>query len=157
MNPLAGKGTGFAYIEIMVALLLLAVCAVPAARAIRGSATAVAVASAKARELRCMKSHMELVLAEPFERLAAAVTYDGAPSSYSLAADTSCMARYVMIVRYERKYQGPEKVLTLANSTDAERDAAMLRISVTALDPRSGPVKDDEGAYTYTFTTLVIR
>lgn len=157
MSPLAGKGAGFAYIEIMVALLLLAVCAVPAANAIRASATAATVASAKARELRCMKSHMELVLAEPFERLAAAVTYDGTPSTYTLAADAACMARYVTIVRYERKYQTPEKVLTLANSTAAERDAAMLRISVTPLDPRSGPVKDGEGAYTYTFTTLVIR
>lgn len=157
MSPLANNGAGFAYIEIMVALLLLAVCAVPAANAIRGSATAAAVAGAKARELRCMKSHMELVLAEPFERLAAAVTYDGAPSTYTLAADAACMARYVMIVRYERKYQAPEKVLTLANSTAAERDAAMLRITVTPLDPRSGPVKDDEGAYTYAFTTLVIR
>jgi prepilin-type N-terminal cleavage/methylation domain-containing protein len=151
---------GFSYIEIMVALLVLGICAVPAADAIRNGATAAQVAAAKAKELRCMKSHMEWVLAEPYQNLAAAATEDGSHSpAYSRAEDASCIARYVFIARYERKYQTAEKLLTTANSTALERDNAMLRITVAPTSPtETDPaVAAATSGRTYSFTTLVIR
>ena len=148
---------GFSYLEIMVALLVLGVCAVPAVDAIRSGANAAQVAAAKANELRCMKSHMEGVLAEPYDNLAAAAREDGRPSTYSRVGETSCIDRYVFIARYERRFQTPEKFLTVANSTQAERDSAMLRITASPTDPGDPLTIPATGGRTYTFTTLVMR
>ena len=157
MNGSTNKTGGFSYLEIMVALLILGICAVPAADAMRAGTNAALVAAAKARELRCMKSHMEYVLAEPYDKLAAAATEDGTPSSYTRLGDTACIDRYVFIVRYERKYQTAEKVLTQANSSAADRETAMLRITVSPTDLSAPVPAGATSGRTYTFTTLVAQ
>ncbi len=141
----------------MVALLVLGICAVPAADALRTGANAALVAAAKARELRCLKSHMESVLAEPYQNLAEAAREDGRPTTYSLGDDGACGPRFVFIARYERKYQMAEKFLTTSNSTAIERDNAMLHITVASTDPTDPAPAASANGGSYSFTTLVIR
>ena len=152
---------GFSYLEVMVALLVLGICALPAADAIRSGANAALVAAARAQELRCLKNHMEFVLAEPYERLAAeAEARLGAtppPPAYYRAPDTACGERFVLIQHYERKFQAAERILDAANSTLAQRsENGMLRIVVAPADPANPAAAAPDGR-SYTFTTLVIR
>lgn len=168
------KTAGFSYVEVMVALVVLAVCAVPAAEAIRGGTTAAAVAADKANELRCMKNRMETVLAEPYDRLenearlALEAEKENEPSAtysldedagYAARQDGACMARWVFISYYERKNGSPEKYLTKDNSTVGERQDALLRITVAPTKKRDEVATSSAGKYghTYTFTTLVWR
>ena len=141
----------------MVALLLLAVCALPMGDAIRNGITAASIAAAKARELRCIKNTMETVLAEPYQSLYAAagsraqpVTKDQSatfpmPAVFPMPADSSCdTPPLVSIARYEYEDGGAEVWLD-GNATDAQLESPLLYITVAAAN----------GAYA--FTTLVAR
>jgi len=69
---------GFSFVEVMVAVLLLAICAVPMMEAIRNGLSVSSAGADKARELRCLKNTMEAVLAEPYQTLWLAASQDNA-------------------------------------------------------------------------------
>jgi hypothetical protein len=93
---------GLAYVEVVVAVLLVAVCIVPAANAIKNATGAPAVAALSAQSLACVKSQMESVLAEPYPKLlaAASASISVPAAAYSQGADAACPARNVYIARY---------------------------------------------------------
>ena len=122
---------GFAYVEIMVAVLLLSLCALPAANAIRNALAAADVVPAKSIELRCMRDMMETVLAEPYARLLAAQN-GKLPTAYSAAAGSGCIERKVFIDVYQQNGIG-----------DTARSTALLRVDVVSAQSA------------YVFTTLV--
>lgn len=70
-------------LEAVFALLLLSVCLIPAANALRGAINVPADSALAARELDCVSALMESVLAEPYGDLFAAAGQPDAPSSYS--------------------------------------------------------------------------
>lgn len=125
--------------EVMVAVVVLAVCALPMAEAIRNGLMASTVGADKARELRCMKSTMETVLAAPYQTLwDAAVKDNGA--SYALLDDASCagIGRSLSITLQEFSGSQPK-----APASD-KRESALLHITATS----------SQG---YSFTTMVAR
>lgn len=114
---------GLSYIEVMVALVLLAICAVPAAEAIRSGMRATEAGAVQARELRCVKSRMETVLAESYDDLWKAVQGSTTLSSYSLAADPGpdgdCGVRNVYISKYVHPYGAATgQILAVGNATE---------------------------------------
>ncbi|MCC2954871.1 hypothetical protein LK542_04485 [Massilia sp. IC2-477] len=125
---------GLSYIEVMVALVLLAICAVPAAEAIRSGLRAAAAGTEHARELRCVKSRMEVVLAESFEDLWKEVKGKNDPSSYSLPADAGpdgeCGVRNVYISKYVHPY-GAAVGTVLEPNDEAENTLLMVTVSGT--------------------------
>lgn len=131
MKRARALAAGFAYIEILVAVLLLALCAVPAANAVRNGLNAADAVSAKANELRCMRDMMETVLAEPYARLLAAKN-GRSPTAYSAAAGGGCVERRVYIDVYLQNGIG-----------DTARSTALLRVDVVSPQTQ------------YAFTTLV--
>jgi len=123
----------------MVAVVLLAVCAVPMGEAIRNGIAAASVAADKARELRCMKNTMETILAAPYQTLWEASMNDGG-ISYPLPEDAACadVVRTVSITMKEFSGTAPRAV------TVAERESALLQVTAAS----------DKG---YSFTTMVSR
>lgn len=115
----------------MVAVLLLALCALPAANAIKNGLNAADAAPARAAALRCMRDKMEAVLAEPYANLLAARNGNQA-TTYSDAAVGGCVTRKVYIDVY------PSNA-----SVDAAGWTALLRVDVVSPDTA------------YSFTTLV--
>jgi hypothetical protein len=93
------RHAGFSYVGVLLATVLLAVCAVPAADAVRNAIAAPQVGANRLRSLLCLKSQMETVIAQPYQNLlgAAAAAGPGVASAYSLAADAGCPARNVYI------------------------------------------------------------
>jgi prepilin-type N-terminal cleavage/methylation domain-containing protein len=138
------RSHGFSFVEILVAVAVLALCAMPLADAVRNGIAASAIGADKARELRCMKNMMETVLAEPYQKLWDAALGKDIASSYSQPADASCIARNVYIARYEYEY-GKSPVFLDASASTARQESAMLYVAVSA--PNG----------TYSFTTLVAR
>jgi prepilin-type N-terminal cleavage/methylation domain-containing protein len=138
---------GFSFVEIMVAVLLLAICAVPMGDAIRNGMTAASAAASKARELRCIKNTMETVLAQPYQNLWNAARNQGETAVLPLPADTACEAPpRLSIVKYEYD-AGLKKLVKLVASASPERlESPLLYISVAA--------SNDGG---YALTTLVAR
>jgi Tfp pilus assembly protein PilV len=126
------RASGFAYIEVMVAVLLLALCALPAANAIKNGLNAADAAPARAAALRCMRDKMEAVLAEPYANLLAARNGNQPTTTYSDAAVGGCVTRKVYIDVY------PSNA-----SVDAAGWTALLRVDVVSPDT------------SYSFTTLV--
>jgi len=122
---------GFAYVEVLVAVLLLALCAVPAANAVKNGLNAADIAPARAKALRCMRDKMESVLAEPYENLLKAQN-GTQKTSYSENAANGCGARQVYIDVYQQN-----------GSDDTARSTALLRVDVVSPDAN------------YAFTTLV--
>lgn len=89
---------GFSYVGVLLAIMLLALCAAPAADAVRNAAGAPDVSAGQLRLLLCLKSQMEAVTAEPYQNLlTAAAGAATATPAYSLPADTLCPARNVYI------------------------------------------------------------
>jgi len=125
------RAAGFAYIEVMVAVLLLALCALPAANAIKTGLTAADAVPSKAAARRCMRDKMEAVLAEPYANLLAARN-GKLPTTYSEGAANGCVARSVYIDVYPPN-----------GSIDAAGWTALLRVDVVSPDTN------------YSFTTLV--
>jgi hypothetical protein len=137
--------SGFAYLEVLIAALILAVCAAPAADAIRNGLAAGPAGSAKAAELRCARNRMEAVLAEPFVKL-----YNAAGTeNYSLPADATCLARIVTI--RQMWFDGASLTPLAANASQEQRDMALLLVKVALVDTTSGYTSD------YTFSTVVSR
>lgn len=91
---------GLTLFEALLALLLLGVCLVPASEALRDAVAGAPAAGAAARELDCVSSRMETVLAEPYQRLLASAGDPATPSSYSSAGADGCPAVAVYIARY---------------------------------------------------------
>ncbi|QOY94531.1 hypothetical protein IM543_00975 [Massilia sp. UMI-21] len=140
----AAGARGFSYVEVLVATMVLAVCAAPLADAVKNGIDASRIGVAKAQELRCMKEQMETVLAEPYQHLWNAARGTAVASSYSRPADAACIAREVHIARYEHE-NGKSPVFLDDGAAPARLETAMLYVTVSS--PDSG----------YTFTTLVAR
>ncbi|NGZ85249.1 hypothetical protein [Duganella aceris] len=133
------RNAGLAYVEVVMATLLMMLCLIPAVNAMRASIGAPAVAALSANGLQCVKSQMETVLAEPYLKLLAAAGNVGTPSAtYSLPADASCPARNVYIARYN----GDNPATYSSSNTN------LLYISVRLADPTLAPMP---------LTTLVAR
>jgi prepilin-type N-terminal cleavage/methylation domain-containing protein len=136
---------GFSFVEILVAVVVLGLCAAPLAAAVKSGVDASRIGTAKARELRCMRNTMESVLAEPYQTLSDAARGKDLPSAYVPAADPSCdIARIVTIAKYE--YENGKSPVFLDAGAGEDR-LAMAMLYVTVSSPDSG----------YTFTTLVSR
>ncbi len=144
---------GFAYAEVMIAALILALCAVPAADAIKNGLDAATVGQSKAAELRCVRNLMETVLAEPYFNLnAAAEAADGnGVTRYSLPKDGACDVRTVKITLH--RFGGvklidlpavPQTIPPTAPA-DEQRRTALLKVQV-GMDNA-----------TYRFSTMVAR
>lgn len=134
---------GFSFLEIMVAVLVLAVCVVPMAEAVRNGLSASTIAVDKASDLRCMKNTMETVMAESYQTLWTAAASDGG-ASYVLPQDDACarVARTLAIVLCEQC--APNPVPLAATVSQDRRESAMLSVSV----------RSDKG---YSFIALVAR
>lgn len=134
---------GFSFVEVMVAVLLLAICAVPMMEALTNGLKVSNAGVDKARELRCMKNTMEAVLAEPYQTLWLAASQDNA-ASYVLPEDASCagITRQLAISLCEQS--GSSTVFLPSGAAANRREAAMLYIALTS----------DKG---YSFTTMVAR
>ena len=134
---------GFSFVEVMVAVLLLAICAIPMMEAIRNGLSVSSAGADKARELRCMKNTMEAILAESYQTLWLAASQDNA-ASYALPDDASCtgIKRQLAISLCEQT--GSSTVFLTAASAQNRRESAMLHIALSS----------DKG---YSFTTLVAR
>jgi prepilin-type N-terminal cleavage/methylation domain-containing protein len=98
-HPLRRNAAGFTLLETVVALLLLAICLVPAANALSGAVAAPARTATAARNLDCVGSLMETVLAEPYDRLLSLAMTPGV-SVYPVPVDVACPPRKVVIARY---------------------------------------------------------
>jgi hypothetical protein len=131
--------------EIMIAVLLLAICAVPMGEAIRNGIAASTVADTRARELRCVKNTMETVLATPYQTLWNAAPGQGTLVPLALPLDAACdNAPPVSVARVEYD-SATKKLLPLDAAITGERlESPLLYVSVGA---KNG----------YAFTTLVAR
>jgi len=130
---------GFAYVEVMIAALILALCAVPAANAIRNGLDAGQAGPAKAAELLCVRNLMETVLAEPYATLNQAAD----TGKYNLDADAACAARKVDITL--QRFDGAALGNLPTAATDEQKRTALLKVQV---------YQEPAG---YTFTTVVAR
>ena len=90
---------GFSLIEIVVALLVLAVCLVPAANALRAGLATPTIADEASQRLGCVKATMEAMLAEPYPKLFAAALASTQATAYSTVA-ADCPAINVYITSY---------------------------------------------------------
>jgi prepilin-type N-terminal cleavage/methylation domain-containing protein len=130
---------GFSFVEIMVAVVLLAVCAVPMGEAIRNGIAASTVGMDKARELRCMKNTMETILAAPYQTLWDAAVKDSG-ASYPLPDDAACAGVVRTVSITLKEFSGT----TPRSPTASERESALLQVTATS----------DKG---YSFTSMVSR
>lgn len=131
MKRTVEPAAGFAYLEVLVAVVLLALCALPAANALRNGLTALDAAPARMKALRCMRDKMESVLAEPYANLLAAAN-GKQPTSYTEKAVNGCVARDVYIGVYQK-----------SGTDDTALSTALLRVDVVSSETN------------YSFTTLV--
>ena len=98
--PQSGSA-GFSYVEVLLAVLLLGLCAAPAAEALRSALGTADVSATELTQLHCLTSHMERTLAVPYRSLVLAAAGVSTPSAaYSLPADTSCGQRDVYLSPY---------------------------------------------------------
>jgi hypothetical protein len=133
--------TGMTLVEAVVALLLLSVCLVPAANALRTALAAPGNTALAGRDLDCVSARMETVLAEPYERLLAAAGSLTARSSYSAAATAACPAISVFVARY-----GNDATVKLGTGGAGDN---LLYIDVRLADTNAGNA--------FPLTTLVAR
>lgn len=127
-----GSGqAGFSYVGVLVAVVVLAVCAAPAADAVRNASAATAVSGVQLRALLCLKSRMETVLAEPYQVLqAAAAGVATAAQPYSLIESADCPERKVFIARVSVDTEGV--------ATYPSADTGLLQVVVAVPDPAGG-------------------
>lgn len=130
---------GFAYVEVLVAALMVALLAMPAADAIKNGIDGNRVSQTKAIELRCVRNQMETVLAEPYLSLNLAA----GTNNYNLAADGTCGARTVVIAR--KLFDGANLTDLATNATDVQQQTALLLVQVS--------MKNSD----YVFSTVVAR
>ena len=134
---------GFSFVEVMVAVLLLAICAIPMMEALTSGLKVSNAGVDKARELRCMKNTMEAVLAEPYQTLWLAASQDNA-ASYVLPNDASCAGINRQLAISLCEQSGSSTVFLTSGTAANRREAAMLYITLSS----------DKG---YSFTTMVAR
>jgi len=127
----------------MVAVLLLAICAIPMMEALTSGLKVSNAGVDKARELRCMKNTMEAVLAEPYQTLWLAASQDNA-ASYVLPNDASCAGINRQLAISLCEQSGSSTVFLTSGTAANRREAAMLYITLSS----------DKG---YSFTTMVAR
>jgi hypothetical protein len=132
---------GMTLVEAVIALLLLSVCLVPAANALRGAIAAPGNTALAGRDLDCISARMETVLAAPYERLLAAAGSITAASSYSAAAGAACPAISVFIARY-----GNDSTNAMGTSGAGDN---LLYVGVRLADTKAGAA--------FPLTTLVAR
>lgn len=130
---------GFAYVEVMIAAVILALCALPAADAIRNGIDANRIGQSKAAELRCVRNQMETVLAEPYFNLNQAA----GTTAYNLAADGTCAARTVALSL--KQFDGANLTDLAPTATSEQKNMALVQVKVT-LDNSS-----------YSFSSVVAR
>lgn len=135
---------GMTLVEALLALLLLSVCLIPAANALRGALGTPAAGLQAARELDCVSALMETVLAESFGDLLAAAGEPEAPSRYSTPGDAGasapgCPPITVTITRY-----GVDRTRKLGPDGTGEH---LLRVSAALAAPD----------HRFPLTTLVAR
>jgi Tfp pilus assembly protein PilV len=130
---------GFAYVEVLIAAVILALCAVPAANAIRNGLDAGQAGQSRAIELTCVRNLMESVLAEPYMDLNTAA----GTGKYNLVADSQCAVRTVTIER--KLFDGARLTDISAMASSEQRDTALLKVKV------------DMAGSNYTFSTVVAR
>jgi Tfp pilus assembly protein PilV len=133
------KTRGFAYVEVLVAAVILALCAVPAANALKNGLDASKAAPSRAAELYCVRNLMEMVLAEPYINLNAAT----GTRNYDLVADTNCANRTVTIER--KLFDGAKLLEVPATASPEQRDTALIKIKV------------EMAGSNYAFSTVVAR
>lgn len=141
MRPAPRLPRGFTLLEGLFALLLLGVCLIPATYALRDAVAAPAGNALAARNLDCVGTLMETVLATPYDQLFALATSNG-PSAYPVPVDPNCPARQVTIQRY-----GNDGNRQLGPS--ATPSAYLLYVSVALANASDGNP--------FTLTTLVAR
>lgn len=127
-------------IEVVVATLLLAVCLVPAANALRAGLAMPDIAADASGRLGCVKAAMESVMAESYFKLLAAARARTVATSYSTPAAGNCPAINVYVTRYD-----PTTPPYYFTSTDT----GLLYVQVRLADPVL------TGAAAYTLTSLV--
>ena len=137
---------GFAYAEVVAAALLLALCVMPAASAVKNALGAPDVATAKMHEMRCLQATMESVLAEPYINLWQAARDMQHATGYSQPTDANCAERDVYIAKYRAQYGQAPVFLPYPDKETAQQLEDVL-LYVTVSTPGAG----------YSFTTLVAR
>jgi len=101
-----GRGQrGYAYVEVLVSAVLVAVLLVPALQALQSGVAGAATATAASRQLR-LRAKMEEVLATPFAKLYAETYMPGSNTVTSVSAAYSDYAgavdrRVVVLYRYD--------------------------------------------------------
>jgi prepilin-type N-terminal cleavage/methylation domain-containing protein len=129
---------GFTLFEVLAAVLILGLCLIPAADALRGAIGAPAVAAGAAHNLDCVGSLMETVLAEPYARL---LQVAKGTAAYPIPVDAGCPDRKVVVALYGNNTTGQIG----AGATDED----LLYVSVSLSTPVDGA--------SYPFTSLVSR
>lgn len=137
MKPAGARG--FAYAEILIAAVMLALCALPAADAIKNGIDANRVGQSKAAELRCVRNQMDTVLAEPYFVLNRAA----GTTAYNLAADATCAARTVVLSL--KQFDGANLTDLAASASDEKKNTALILVQVTLADSA------------YSFSSVVAR
>jgi len=123
---------GFSYVAVLLAVALLALCAAPAADAVRHAAAAPAVSARQLSTLLCLKSRMETVAAEPYQSLLLAAAGPlVATSTYSLAAAGTCPKLNVYLSMVNLDAAG--------NATYPALDTGLLQLVVTVADESAAP------------------
>jgi hypothetical protein len=118
---------GFSYVAVLLAVALLALCAAPAADAVRHAAAAPAVSARQLNNLLCLKSRMETVAAEPYQNLMLAAAGPlVATSIYSLPAADPCPKLNVYISTVSVDAAGKASYPPL--------DTGLLQLVVTVVD-----------------------
>lgn len=129
-RPRRTRCAGLTLFEAVLALLLLAVCLVPATDALRDAVAHAPGADAAARDLDCVSSKMEVVLAEPYQRLLDSAGNAGTPSSYSAPAGEECPAIAVYVARY-----GNSRSYKIGPGGDSDH---LLYVGAELADPNAG-------------------
>lgn len=130
-GPASRDATGFTLFEVLAALLLLGICLIPAANALRSAVGAPAVTASAAHNLDCVTSLMETVMAESYTRLLPVAKGTATYPADTSAPDATCPARTVTIALYGNNSTG--KIGPGATDED------LLYISVALTNATDGP------------------
>jgi len=79
---------GISYVEILIAMIIIALTAIPASNALRGAMVAVNVDAVESANHFRLLARMEEVLAEPFDTVSAQAMGSTTPTSYSDSGGT---------------------------------------------------------------------
>jgi len=83
---------GFSYVEVLLGIILIAVCLTPALDALRVGVSGAAIHESTLVDRYALQAKMEEVLAEPFVALTTAATEAGSPTSPTSYSDATPFA-----------------------------------------------------------------